>query len=126
MLALLYSLYANFCHKPDRPDAPDLQNANPFQLFPDAESYINYMSRDGIWGTQLEINVLAELFQLLILIWKLETRRPMDIINYNPQTNRSANMIHIVHCNNNHYEALIYPGHRKNKETKTQEHAEQQ
>ena len=122
-----YSLYANFCHKPDRPEAPSLPVADPLQFFPNASSYCSYMLQTGKWGTQLEINVLAEVLQLPILVWKLESKRSMDLIKYNlEKDNQSAKTIHIIHCNNNHYEALVYPGGQTVNEALTRKLARQQ
>ena len=121
-----YALYANFCHRPDVPDAPLANPADPLSLFPTPVHYQNYMNIIGKWGTQLEINVLAEILRTPILVWKLETRKAMDIINYNPTSNVCANTIHIVHCNGNHYEALSHRGGASINEILTHELARQQ
>ena len=121
-----YALYANFCHKPDVPDAPLASPVDPLSLFPTPDHYRTYMSLIGNWGTQLEINVLAEILQTPILVWKLETKRAMDIINYDPTSNNSANTVHIVHCNGNHYEALSHRGGAFINEILTHELARQQ
>ena len=124
-----YALYANFCHKPDVPDAPDAPLANPvdpLSLFPTPDHYRSYMNQTGNWGTQLEINVLANILRKPLLVWKLETRKAMDIINYNPISNDSANAIHIIHCNGNHYEALSHRGGEVINEILTHELARQQ
>ena len=68
-----FALYANFCHRPDILDDPDANPVDPLSLFPTPASYQNYMSQIGKWGTQLEINVLAEILRTPILVWKLET-----------------------------------------------------
>ena len=121
-----YALYANFCHKPDVPDAPLAGPVDPLSLFPTPDHYQNYMSLLGKWGTQLEINVLAVILRTPILVWKLETKKAMDIINYDPTSNDSANTIHIVHCNGNHYEALSHRGGASINEILTHELARQQ
>ena len=50
----------------------------------------------------------------------------MDIINYRPSSNDSANTIHIIHCNGNHYEALSHRGGAFINEILTHELARQQ
>lgn len=121
-----YALYANFCHKPDAPDAPDANPVDPLSLFPTADHYLGYMSQIGKWGTQLEINVLAKILRTPILVWKLETRKAMDIINYSTASQDPANTIHIIHCNGNHYEALFHRGGATINELLTHELARQQ
>jgi hypothetical protein len=87
--------------------------------FKDANDYLSYMKRNGIWGSYLEAKVIAKLLKIPLLIWNKHTRCCYDILNYRPGINTCANTIHITYSNGNHYDALIFQGSRWENEQMT-------
>jgi hypothetical protein len=112
-----YAAYANFSHKPDtntqsKKPLPNESEPSLDLLFKNANDYLSYMKRNGIWGSYLEAKVKAKLLGIPLLIWNKHTRRCYDILNYRPGINTCACTIHIIYSNGNHYDALIFQGSR--------------
>jgi hypothetical protein len=80
---------------------PSCRGVNP--CFPNADSYVTYITQDQAWASMSEIHVLSNLWGRPIIVWSSDGLPKPGLIGFI----EGFPPINIVYSNGNHYDALI-------------------
>jgi hypothetical protein len=96
-----YKDHANYIHS----EAHDFANLRNNQNSDDYRSFMTQTTPRVSWGSDVEALAAAEIYQVPILVWSLQTRKHGFLMNYTSETS-SKGAIHILHSRI-HYDALL-------------------
>jgi hypothetical protein len=80
---------------------PAFRGVNP--CFPDAGTYVRYITQDQAWASMSEIKILSTLWRRPIIVWSSDGFPKPGLIGFVAD----VPPINIVYSNGNHYDALV-------------------
>ena len=75
--------------------------------FPSKDAYVDYMSRSGTYGSNIEADAFGKIHGLTVLIWSGQTHRAGLLINAEAFPART---VHILYNGTDHFNGLTYHG----------------